>query len=361
MRYLLPALVCLLLFACMTVHAQAAVKKNADGTYSYYNSKKVLQKSRWIKSGDKTYYADANGILYTNGVYQIGKYWYGFGKHGCLQYGKCKIRSKTYYFLKKNGRMQIGRWINTEGHHYYFKEDGTMAKNQWVGRYYVGKDGIRVKKQWQDNRYLGSDGKAYTGLHKIGSYYYYFDKTTYEKITDQTKTVDGKTYTFDSNGKGKLTEDTSKYYESTMYTDPQVDDATLLAAIIYCESGNQPYTGQLAVGMVIMNRVHSSLFPNTLKEIVYQKQQFEPSRNGSLTKVLKTPALVTEQCVQAAQEVLAMYEGYQTGQKVYLTINDKKVNFSSYLFFMTKAAYTRLGLTASKKTIGAHVFFKTWK
>jgi spore germination cell wall hydrolase CwlJ-like protein len=360
-RLLLAITLFLFLFAGMTVSAQAARKENSDGTYSYYNSKNVLQKNKWIKSGDKTYYADENGILYANGVYQIGKYWYGFGKHGSLQYGKCKIGGKTYYFAEKNGRMQTAKWINTDGHHYYFNEDGTMAKSQWVGRYYVGKDGTRVKKKWQGNCYLGEDGKAYTGLHKIGKYYYYFDKKTYEKITDQEKTVKGKSYTFDSKGRGKLTSDATKGYEKSMFTDPAVDDETLLAAIIYCESGNQSYTGQVAVGMVIMNRMYSARFPNTLKEVVYQKQQFEPTRNGSLTKALKSSTLVTDQCKKAAAEVLEKYQDYKAGKKVNLKINKKNVNFSSYLFFMTKAAYNRLGLSASKKTIGAHVFFKTWR
>lgn len=350
----------LLLLACMSVNASAAVKKNSDGTYSYYNSKKKLQKSKWVKSGSKTYYAGPDGKLYTNGVYQIGKHWYGFGKTGELQRGKCKIKGKTYYFTLKNARMQRSKWVNTCGHHYYFLADGTLATNQWVGRYYVGKTGTRVKKKWQDNRYLGSDGRAYRGLHKIGKYYYYFNKTTYEKVVSTTLTIKGITYVFNSKGKGTKDNSASKY-EKTMNTDPVVDDTTLLASIIYCESGNQSYTGQVAVGMVIMNRVNSKLFPNTLKEVVYQKRQFEPTRNGSLTRVLKTPSIVTESCKTAAAEVLQKYANYVSGQKIYLKVNKKDVSFGSYLFFMTKAAYSRLGLTASKRTIKDHVFFKVWK
>lgn len=359
-RFFFLGILFLFVFASMSVRASAAVKKNSDGTYSYYNSSNKLQKNKWIKSGSKTYYADAEGKLYTDGVYKIGKYWYGFGKTGELKYGKSKIKGKTYYFTPKKGRMQKNKWIKTNGHHYYFLADGVMAKNQWVGRYYVGNKGTRVKKQWQDNRYLGSDGKAYKGLHKIGKYYYYFDKKTYEKVVNKTLTVSGKTYVFNSKGKGTIDDSASKY-EKSMNTDPVVDDATLLASIIYCESGNQSYTGQVAVGMVIMNRVNSKLFPNTLKEVVYQKTQFEPTRNGSLTRVLKTPSIVTESCKKAAAEVMQKYADYKSGQKVYLTINKKKVNFTSYLFFMTKAAYSRLGLTASKRTIKDHVFFKVWK
>ena len=40
----------------------------------------------------------------------------------------------------------------------------------------------------------------------------------------------------------------------------------LLAALIYCEAGNQPYEGQVAVGAVVMNRVRSGSYPNTISE-----------------------------------------------------------------------------------------------
>lgn len=48
-------------------------------------------------------------------------------------------------------------------------------------------------------------------------------------------------------------------------------DVKLLACLIYSEAGNQPYKGKLAVGNVVMDRVKSNLFPNTMKEVIYQK------------------------------------------------------------------------------------------
>ena len=48
----------------------------------------------------------------------------------------------------------------------------------------------------------------------------------------------------------------------------------LLAALIYCEAGNQPYEGQVAVGAVVMNRVRSGSYPNTISEVIYQSGQF---------------------------------------------------------------------------------------
>ena len=59
----------------------------------------------------------------------------------------------------------------------------------------------------------------------------------------------------------------------------------LLAAIIYCEAGNQPYEGQIAVGAVIMNRVKSSAYPNTIEGVIYQSGQFGPAATGWLDQV----------------------------------------------------------------------------
>ena len=130
----------------------------------------------------------------------------------------------------------------------------------------------------------------------------------------------------------------------------------LLAAIIYCESGNQPYYGQLAVGLVITNRVRSSQFPSTLKEVVYAKQQFEPARTGVLTNCLKNSSMVTDSCKKAAKKVLSMYKaGSYT-----ITVNKKKISLKNYLFFMTPSAYARLGLSSPVLKLEGHVFFQNW-
>ncbi len=65
-----------------------------------------------------------------------------------------------------------------------------------------------------------------------------------------------------------------------------VDDVVLFAAILQCEAGGSGYDGMLAVATVIMNRVASSRFPNTVKGVIYQRGQFSPTWNGSLERVL---------------------------------------------------------------------------
>lgn len=82
-----------------------------------------------------------------------------------------------------------------------------------------------------------------------------------------------------------------------------VDDLTLLAAIIYCEAGCEPYEAQVAVGSVIMNRVRSGRYPNTISGVVYQKGQFTPARSGKLATAI-SQGKATSSCYQAAQAVL---------------------------------------------------------
>lgn len=76
----------------------------------------------------------------------------------------------------------------------------------------------------------------------------------------------------------------------------------LLAAIIECEAGGESHTGKVAVGAVIMNRVRSGQFPNSISEVVYQSGQFSPVASGRLAAVLSQGA--RSDCYQAAQEAL---------------------------------------------------------
>ena len=78
------------------------------------------------------------------------------------------------------------------------------------------------------------------------------------------------------------------------------DDLTLLAAIIQIEAGSELYEGQVAVGAVVMNRVVSGSYANTIEGVIFQKGQFSTSR---MSRVVAAGPKAS--CVQAAQEALA--------------------------------------------------------
>lgn len=78
----------------------------------------------------------------------------------------------------------------------------------------------------------------------------------------------------------------------------------LLASIIFCEAGNQSFTGQVAVGAVVLNRVANEAYPDTMEEVIYQPGQFCPAGSGWLDRVRSTDGY-TESAMQAAEAALA--------------------------------------------------------
>ena len=71
----------------------------------------------------------------------------------------------------------------------------------------------------------------------------------------------------------------------------------LLSRVIYGESRGEPYTGQVAVGAVVMNRIKSSSFPNTLAGVVYQSGAFDAVKDG---QVNLTPNSTAKKAAQDA-------------------------------------------------------------
>jgi len=76
------------------------------------------------------------------------------------------------------------------------------------------------------------------------------------------------------------------------------DDLYWLSRIISAEAKGESAEGQIAVGNVILNRMKSDEFPNTLKGVIFQKNQFSPVSNGS---IYNEP---TEETLKLAQRVL---------------------------------------------------------
>lgn len=134
--------------------------------------------------------------------------------------------------------------------------------------------------------------------------------------------------TLTSNGSGPIKAASQVYPEDVLYW---------LSHIIYAESGNQPLEGKIAVGNVIMNRVNSPLFPNTVYEVIHQARQFTPVSNGTIHKDPNAQSVI------AAKLVL---EGVNTaGQSLYFI--NPRVSGGSWV------ARTRTHVT----TIASHAFY----
>ncbi len=77
------------------------------------------------------------------------------------------------------------------------------------------------------------------------------------------------------------------------------EEQLLLARLIHAEARGESLEGQIAVGAVVINRVKSPLFPNTIKEVVHQPRQFSPIEQNSL------PQTPVSSAVEAASRALA--------------------------------------------------------
>jgi len=82
------------------------------------------------------------------------------------------------------------------------------------------------------------------------------------------------------------------------------NEVELLSRIIYAEAKGEPYIGQVAVGAVILNRIDSPDFPNTLSGVIYQPLAFEPVANGSINQAVPQDA----EARRAASDALNGYD-----------------------------------------------------
>lgn len=117
-------------------------------------------------------------------------------------------------------------------------------------------------------------------------------------------------------------------------------DLYWLSRIISAESQGEPLQGQIAVGNVVLNRTASKEFPDTIADVIFDRNngvQFEPVSNGT---VFLTP---TEQSVFAAQQVL-----------------DGEVVMKNALYFYAPSLSQGLWVNAHRTyftTIGCHRFY----
>ena len=113
------------------------------------------------------------------------------------------------------------------------------------------------------------------------------------------------------------------------------NDVYLLAKVIYGEARGESYTGQVAVGAVVLNRVKSSSFPNTISGVVYQPYAFTAVADGQINLA------PNETAKKAARDALNGWD--PSGGALYYY--NPKTATSSWIFSRTTIV-----------TIGNHVF-----
>lgn len=116
-------------------------------------------------------------------------------------------------------------------------------------------------------------------------------------------------------------------------------DLQLMARAINGEARGEPYEGQVAVGAVILNRVSSSNFPNTIAGVIYQSGAFTAVSDGQINVAISESSSV----VKAAQDALNGWD---------------PTNGAVYYFNPNTATNSWIWSRPQIKTIGKHIFCK---
>lgn len=127
----------------------------------------------------------------------------------------------------------------------------------------------------------------------------------------------------------------SKHVNPNSFTEYEID---LLARLVRAEAESEPYEGKVAVALVVLNRLVSDDFPNTIRDVIYSGngKQFNPVANGSINK----PA--TDESRKAAEEAIETHN-YRNDGTLY--------------FYNPKTATNRwLDTLTTSKVIGNHTF-----
>ncbi len=105
--------------------------------------------------------------------------------------------------------------------------------------------------------------------------------------------------------KRKEQEEKNKLKRQNEAIEADEDTLRLLASLIHCEARGEPYEGMLAVGAVVMNRVRSPAYPDTVYDVIFASGQFSPAMSGSLQRTYVYGANAI--CWEAAKEALNGY------------------------------------------------------
>ena len=113
------------------------------------------------------------------------------------------------------------------------------------------------------------------------------------------------------------------------------EETKLLAQLVHAEAKGEPYVGKVAVAEVVLNRVENEQFPDTIKEVIYQENAFEPVSN----ETIEQPA--NKEAYKAVQDALE--------------VND---NNKDLLYFYNPETATSDWIRSREvvKTIGNHAF-----
>ena len=186
--------------------------------------------------------------------------------------------------IRKEPSMEAGIYdLLEEGAEYEVVDDEQLAFS----------DGITISDEWVAVDYEGKTGFVSAEYVKV------------EFLVDHGETVEQVEIRKEEEAKiAAAAKKAARQAEIEKTKALGASDEVLLAALIQCEAGGDIYEGQVAVGAVVMNRVKSPAYPNTIKDVIFASGQFTPVGSGKVARLISS-GKIRESCIRAAAEALA--------------------------------------------------------
>ena len=164
------------------------VKSNDKRLYLLDANGYLIRSKKMVKGADRYYsLADGNGVAYTNKLVKYGRYRYYFVGNGRRATWKNRwvkltaVGNRYYYFGKTPGCVQEQKGIKK-----------VTVNGKFVGWFNFPANGNHLKGCWSGNRYYLADGRMASGVTKIGSRYYFFQRsstTAYKGLVYKSKWI----------------------------------------------------------------------------------------------------------------------------------------------------------------------------
>ena len=216
------------------------------------------------------------------------------------------IEKKAEWTKIKSG--DVTGWVNNEFLHFGYEAEN-LAKEVGILTAHSTTETLRVRREASlDAEVIGllANGEAVEAIEEAGDWV----KVSYEGTTGfvsaefvSVKFDIDTAESMEEIKEREAQEQKAKLNEQKAAVLATASELDILAALIQCEAGGEPYEGQLAVGAVVMNRVRCGGYPNSITEVIYASGQFVPAAGGKMQSLILN-GNIKASCRQAAQEVI---------------------------------------------------------
>ncbi len=216
----------------------------------YFLQDSGVMATGWVDHNGSRYYLNNDGSMVT-GWHSDGASRYYLGENGAVSTG-WKQLDNNWYFFNANGATASG-WVNPDGNWYYIGTDGKMQSG-WLDergtKYYLSNSSGKMTVGWRQVDgswyYFGGSGAMVTGMTQVGGQQYYLNPSDGKMAVSTVFTLNGISYTADSNGICTLTPESAP---AQTEQSPQGDQNTPAATDSPAPDSNTNSTKEIGPGI----------------------------------------------------------------------------------------------------------------